>query len=713
MKKIHNKLVQNIICSAIAIVMIFGVLATVAYAEEVQRDPFQAVMIEVLELSDGQRADFVTMLSSQEFAADYKDCVDEAKEILGLPMSDSDMEKALGAFANYPNTHKEALKSVIKEFKLPAEPYEETASFSDIERRINFDITGDSSDVRGFKLFVQIFKYIGTFNAQPVFNDRSDDIYKIDVKVDGNTTLKDQLNALIGHIESLKNKGIENFDQYIAYVENEINSNSYTQIYSLKVFLKDKLGSDTYEGSLPQPVSIDPLQKVVLSVLNLTQDERIDFVNQVLVKVTPANYADYVYAAKRILGASISDAEMESALKVYAGYSEDYQLKVEGIIKQFQLADIDTSNFADIAADINLEVTGDANDQTGIKFVVSAMKYISTFTNAIAFDSTENPYKIDFKVPNNNTMKSHLDNLIKLIKSLEDRGVTDFESFLVEAENIVNANDNMQIYNFKKLLDEKFGEVVYDGSLPYPGTATPSPTSPSTSPTPTTTPPNPPPVYSSPSPSPSPSASPVVVEPGVTEMPAAPFNDIAGHWAQENIVKLAEKKIINGYPDGSVKPDANITRAEIAVILVKAAGLEPAETITLTFKDAADIPDWSKGYVQAAVDAGIISGYEDNTYRPSRNLSREEMVVLMMKAFEFGSSENTELAFVDAEAIGGWAKAFVAKSVEMDFVKGYPDNTFKPKRSVTRAEAFTVLVKAMEAKEAAAEAETEEEASAE
>jgi len=77
------------------------------------------------------------------------------------------------------------------------------------------------------------------------------------------------------------------------------------------------------------------------------------------------------------------------------------------------------------------------------------------------------------------------------------------------------------------------------------------------------------------------------------------------------------------------------------------------------------------------------------------------MVVLIMKAYEFGAVENPEFSFIDASEIGDWSKPFVGKAVELGFVVGYPDNTFKPKKSVTRAEAFTVLWKAIEAKEAA------------
>ncbi len=692
MKKFHNKQLQNIICSIIAIVMIFGVIATVAYAEVGGPDAFQKVVLQVISLSENQREVFVDDVLDKITTANYKDFVDVTKDILGVSMSDSDIEKALKSYAYYPNTHKGKLKNLIKDFGLSSKQYN-TSAFSDIEKRINFGVTGNSDDSRGFELFVEIFKAIRTFNTAPVFYDGSEDIYKIDIKVEGNNTLKNEINALISSVESLTNKGIQDFDAFADYIENEINTNSYAQIYGLKVFLKNELGSSAYEGNLPEPSEIDPLQKVFLAVISLPQQSRKSFVGNVLAKLTPSNYADYVYTAKRILGASISDAQMEAALKVYAGYSADYRARVEGIILTFDLSEIkiNTANYADLAADINREVTGDASDVTGTKFVVGMLYYLSLFTGPMVFDGAQDSYKIDFNVPNNNTMKRHLDGLIKLIKSLEKRGVTDFESFLAVAENIVNANDNAQIYNFKKELRVLYGRRVYDGELPYPP-ASPTPTSGGsggTGGTPT------------PSATPTPTSTSEVVVPSPSEVPAAPFNDVAGHWAEQFIAKLAARNIVSGYPDGSVKPDLEISRAEMAVIVVKSVGLEPAKDISLKFKDADQIPAWAAGYIQAGVEAGIIAGYEDNTFRASRNLSREEMVVLILKAYEFGTSEKVDFSFTDAKDIGDWSKPFVAKAVELEFVVGYPDNTFKPKKSVTRAEAFTVLVKAIEAKEAA------------
>jgi len=168
MKKIHNKQLQNIICSVIAVVMIFGVLATVAYTEEIQPNTFQKVILEAISLPQSQRAQFVDNVLANLTATNYKSYVAEAKGILGVSISDADLELALKSYANYPDTHKSTLNELIKNFALPKDSYN-TSGFPDIKARINFLITGDSSNDDGFKLFVELFKNFKTFNSKPIF----------------------------------------------------------------------------------------------------------------------------------------------------------------------------------------------------------------------------------------------------------------------------------------------------------------------------------------------------------------------------------------------------------------------------------------------------------------------------------------------------------------------------------------------------------------
>jgi hypothetical protein len=730
-------------------------------------EPLHRVLLQLLNLSAEKREQFINDILAKLTPDNYKNYVINAKRILGVCVSDADTEKALETYALYPPAYKSTLNEIVKTFALPEGSYN-TAGFSDIAKRINFLVTGDSSNNDGFKLFVEVFKHFKTFNSQFVFYDGDSDIYQLDIRVDGNVTFKGAMDKMMKSVDALNDRGVNDFDGFVEYFEDEINANSYLEIYYLKKFFSEELGASAYAGSLPVPK--DPLQLVLLAVLNLPQSKRIQFVNEVLVKVTPSNYTSYVNKAQIILGVSISDSDMENALRVYASFSQSNRAKIEGLIKLFDLTgiSINTSNFSSLAGDINYEITGSRSDNTGIKFVVKSLEYVSVLTGPMVTDGKSDKYKVDFLKPDNDSLISNLDYLISLIKSLESRGVKDFDSFLAVAEDIVNANDDFEIFYFKKYLKDQYGKTVYIGTLPDPNETTPvspSPTPTSTkpqspSPTPTSTAPQSPsptptstvpqspsptptstapqitsptptsttPVITTPTspattspattskptskptskqtkkpsdstPTPTSSTTPEVTEP-VPTMPAALFNDIAGHWAEENIIKLAEKGIINGYPDGSVKPDAEITRAEMAVIVVLAAGLQPATNITLKFKDIDQIPSWAIGYVQTGVDNGIIYGYEDNTFRASNNLTREEMVVLIMQAFKYGSSENLELEFIDSGEIGNWSKPFIVKSVEMGFVAGYPDNMFKPKRNVTRAEAFTVLLKAIEKKEA-------------
>jgi endo-1,4-beta-xylanase len=124
-----------------------------------------------------------------------------------------------------------------------------------------------------------------------------------------------------------------------------------------------------------------------------------------------------------------------------------------------------------------------------------------------------------------------------------------------------------------------------------------------------------------------------------------------------------EKNIVSGYEDGTVKPDKNISRAELTTIVVKAMGLKPSDKPVLDFADKDKIPTWAAGYIALANEKGIILGFEDKTFRPDKNCSRQEATAIIMRAFNIGESDN-ELKFKDTKDISGWAYKFIAKSTE-------------------------------------------------
>lgn len=176
------------------------------------------------------------------------------------------------------------------------------------------------------------------------------------------------------------------------------------------------------------------------------------------------------------------------------------------------------------------------------------------------------------------------------------------------------------------------------------------------------------------------------------EAPPAPgtFNDIDGHWAQSKIEELVALDVINGYPDGSFKPDGTITRAEFATMLVKAFELSPQSG--KVFADTTG--HWAGDYIATAEANGLVSGYDASTFGPDDLITREQTAIMIVKAAGL-TMISEETSFADNSGISGWAKDAVATAVANGLMKGYPDNTFRPPGSATRAEAVTVILSAL------------------
>lgn len=206
---------------------------------------------------------------------------------------------------------------------------------------------------------------------------------------------------------------------------------------------------------------------------------------------------------------------------------------------------------------------------------------------------------------------------------------------------------------------------------------------------------------------PSPSAKPTPT-PNGTSSPAATqsptqgnldsFTDIKGHWAAAFFEDLLQKGIVSGYPDKTLRPNAPITRAEAAVMVMKAAGFEISNNTALICTDKDTVPDWAKAYVATAMYKGVVKGYEDGSFRPSNRLTRQETVVLVLRAFGIEEAQDKSLSFADSNTIPAWSAGYIKKAVELGIIKGYSDNTFGPTREITRAEVVTIISKCMQLK---------------
>jgi hypothetical protein len=175
------------------------------------------------------------------------------------------------------------------------------------------------------------------------------------------------------------------------------------------------------------------------------------------------------------------------------------------------------------------------------------------------------------------------------------------------------------------------------------------------------------------------------------------FSDIATHWAKADIELLASKMIVNGATDTTFEAERNITRAEFAALVVRSLGLTPAASAA-KFSDIKSA-DWFAGAVGAAVQAGIVNGYEDGSFRPQAQINREEMAAMVVRAYEFADGkvavDQTTISkafskYSDTNKIV-WAQREVALALYVGLMDGLTDTTLETDEQATRAQSATML----------------------
>ena len=144
---------------------------------------------------------------------------------------------------------------------------------------------------------------------------------------------------------------------------------------------------------------------------------------------------------------------------------------------------------------------------------------------------------------------------------------------------------------------------------------------------------------------------------------------------------------IKGYPDGTFKPQANVTRAEAAQMFATLlnGGTNFGTSQATKFSDASD--DWYSKAVNYVVGKGLISGYPNGTFKPNESITRAEFAQMIS-----GYIKNEKAGSSDFEDVKDhWAKEAIDKLYGNKNVTGYPDGSFKPNAKITRAEAVTIL----------------------
>lgn len=151
-----------------------------------------------------------------------------------------------------------------------------------------------------------------------------------------------------------------------------------------------------------------------------------------------------------------------------------------------------------------------------------------------------------------------------------------------------------------------------------------------------------------------------------------------------------------GYPDGTVHPNGQITRAEVATIffrLLKDEVRDGAFTTSNSYSDVA-YGKWYNNPISTMSALGIITGYPDGTFKPNKPITRAEFAAIAARFDETQSGKSATFS----DVIGHWAAKEIGIAYANDWIKGYPDGTFKPDQNITRAEAMTLINRVLERK---------------
>lgn len=171
------------------------------------------------------------------------------------------------------------------------------------------------------------------------------------------------------------------------------------------------------------------------------------------------------------------------------------------------------------------------------------------------------------------------------------------------------------------------------------------------------------------------------------------FTDMNQHWARPHAELLASLGVVNGMGDGTFAPDQRVTRAQFAKMAVVALNLPIPQSTSLTFQDARSVPDWAQPYVAGAAQAGLIKGYDDNTFRPDQPITRAQIAAVVARALWVKGHQPAGQVrpFVDQDFIPTWVVRDVEKAAMAGIITGYEDGTFRAERTASRAEAATMV----------------------
>lgn len=171
------------------------------------------------------------------------------------------------------------------------------------------------------------------------------------------------------------------------------------------------------------------------------------------------------------------------------------------------------------------------------------------------------------------------------------------------------------------------------------------------------------------------------------------LEDINGHWAEDDIRKFIKLGYVDGYEDNTFRPNDTITRAEFVKLVNRVFNLK--NKVDENFTDVYRW-DWYHDEICIALNSGYINGYEDGSFKPNNMITRQEAMKIIT-SIKNTKDLNLDKIFMfnDYMQIEEWAKPYVEGAIELGYIKGDENNNINPQNKLTRAEAVTMLNRIM------------------
>lgn len=165
------------------------------------------------------------------------------------------------------------------------------------------------------------------------------------------------------------------------------------------------------------------------------------------------------------------------------------------------------------------------------------------------------------------------------------------------------------------------------------------------------------------------------------------------NWAAYQKQQTNHPAYIQGYPDGTFRPNQAVTRAEMASILSRVKAGQEGSAPEIAYRDS-DSFGWAAEDIEYVTTTGLMTGYADGTFKPKSVITRAEMAAVLVKWMDLSGEAATSFP----DTVGNWSEHNIALVAQAGYIEGYPDGTFQPNKHLTRAEAVTIINKVLNRK---------------